>query len=257
MHILTLSDLHLGKWDGFAEACIEEARRVAEAQQPEVLLLGGDLVEPGAGRLEAVLERIAAVPVAHRLWVVGNNDLEVLPGPLSDYAAQAARLAAPYGVQVLDAAPQVIDGVGFVGNLGAFDGSLWRGGEAERARRAAEAEVGAVALFGARLDCTNQALFEACQARLRADLARVQAQRVVLMTHTSPSSTMCLYGHSERYDGLNWFMGWDDAACEAPLEDPRIVLKLCGHTHRFKARLGSGAPLINVSGRGQPRLFEV
>ncbi|MFN3200484.1 MAG: metallophosphoesterase [Bradymonadia bacterium] len=276
--IMTLSDLHHGKWGTWAADTIKQAIETAHRESPDVLLLGGDLAEPSPDHRfqDEVLNLLAEIPVKEKLWVVGNNDLEDLEGPISGYAAEAQLLAAPFGIHVLDHAPAIVDGVAFLGNLGWFDGSLWgktpilADPSGDTPRTFAEAREMADAwtrseLGEARMDISSQALFDLCQATLKAQFDEIsnQVDDVVLMTHTAPDARMCLYGHSAKYDFLNFYMGWDASLPSAQghwmTHTPSLKLRLCGHTHRFKTVLDPTwhAPLINVSGQGQPRIFEV
>jgi len=274
MKIMTLSDLHHGKWGTWGMKAVQRAGKEARDHQIDVLLLGGDLAEPSPENQYRgeVLSKIMQLPIPHKLWVIGNNDLEDLRGPISQYAQEAHSLVSADGIQVLDYAPVTIDGVTFVGNLGWFDGSLWGMGStplidpegwAPISFQEAQSKTDAWTRheLGERMDLTSDELFELCQNTLHSHLREAGQNRIVVMTHTSPTPSMCMYGHNPKFDFLNYCMGWDDLSKKAlrpPLSSWKPTLQLCGHTHRFKMVFaGENPPLVNVSGEGQPRIFEI
>jgi len=266
MKILAASDIHLGRpgWSPEPERLILRIKEDIRRHRPDVLLLGGDLIEPGERPLEEVLGAFEDIPLA-KLWVVGNDDLEALQGPLSGYAEEAQKLAEPFGFHVLDHAPWSHQEYRVIGNLGWFDGSLWRAYEPEpvwsKEEVTEQAEAWLQDTFGPRADLTNAELFVHCQQTLihhHCQACEEPHVRVVRMTHTVPSRKMVLYGESAKHDYMNHFMGWEDGHSLNYLSQFRVALQLCGHTHRQQVLLGKRRPpLINVSGLGQPRLLEV
>ena len=90
MKILALSDTHLDKpsnvsstGEDSGEILLNKAHRLAMIEKPDVVLHGGDLVDPeGTHSIRYGLERLREVypdRTCTVLWVIGNNDLEMLP----------------------------------------------------------------------------------------------------------------------------------------------------------------------------------
>jgi predicted phosphohydrolase len=128
LRIAFASDLHrdASPWNEWA---IEElARRFVELR-PEVTVIVGDLGE-GPEAVGPVLERFARVP-GLRLFVPGNHDLWVTDG-LGSGSWDSRRVLDEFlpavcrecGFHPLWMEAVSLRGVGFVGNLGWYDGSL-------------------------------------------------------------------------------------------------------------------------------------
>jgi len=270
MRLLVLSDTHLGRpgWNGFGDNVLAQAKKMACASTPNVVLFCGDLIEPDRGSgisLSDGLRWLGNLPADRRLWIAGNNDIQCIFGsiPILEYPHALQELAIRYGIHLLDFEPCVVDGVAFVGNFGFFDLSLWRKSAIPESKFPSDFD----ALFQKadnwhrkELGIGINDLFLFCQNRLRNHLIQVgKEQSIVVTTHTVPTSDMVLYGHSSQFDLQNASMGWDDTKSSHPIyETPGLVLQLCGHTHRSKRinRLGI-APLINVSGNDQPFIFDL
>jgi len=261
--VIGLSDLHFGKagWNTFPQSCIDKAQ--ASVDHATVLYYGGDLCEPDPadplGKLREALRGLSNIPADVRLFVAGNNDLQCLRGPLESYAEELSELLSEYGFHVLDERPKVVGNVAFVGNIGWYDGSLWRSGGGTREQVFEKAEAYFRMCYGHRAPgWSSSQFFKLCQARIRAHLTSVLAdprvEQVVLGTHFVPSSRFCLYGNSERYDYLNFFMGYD-AARQGYFRHEKIVLGFTGHTHRPAVHDVDGTTVHNLSGVGQPSLF--
>lgn len=269
MKILVLSDTHLGKpgWDG--ETVFEKAWELARSTPIDVVIHGGDLVEPGTdGTLQQGLAALKAIRARCHLWVAGNNDIEGLLGVVSnpravsyEYAAMLSLQARKFGVHVLDDMPVEIDGIGFVGNFVGYSLSLWRPPTTPDAKFPSTIKGMVEQIEGCfPMGGSAAGFFERCRSKLDADLQMMSGcRKLVVFTHTVPTPEMILYGRSPKSDWQNAFMGWDDHLWSTPITDAKnLELQLCGHTHRQQRieRQGS-APLINVSGDGQPHVFEV
>jgi len=270
MRLLVLSDTHLGRpeWNGFGDNVLAQAKKIAYASIPNVVLFCGDLIEPDCGSdisLSDGLRQLGNIPADHHLWVAGNNDIQCTFGhiPILKYPHALQELAIRHGIHLLDFEPCVVDGMAFVGNFGFFDLSLWR----KPAVPEPEIPSDFDALFykadkwhRKKLGIGINDLFQFCQNRLHDHLIQVgEKQSIVVVTHTVPTSDMVLYGHSPQFDLQNASMGWDDTKSDHPIhQTPNLVLQLCGHTHRSKRINRPGiAPLINVSGDDQPFIFNL
>ncbi len=273
MKVLVLSDTHFGhpKWGSFADDILQRARDIASNEDIDVVLHGGDVVEPGSlYGLEHGLENVSSIRARMHLWVAGNNDLEMLK-PSRDlfltYPDKLAVLGRRHGIHLLDQSPYTVDDVTFVGNFGGYGFGLWKPSEIPDLayeNTAADIEAKVDPGFKAFLGCGVRQMFETCQMRLRAHLSQLKGRgaRVVVHTHTVPTSEMVVYGHSAKFDWKNAFMGWDDESSMHRIsQTPGLVYQFCGHTHRYKYIerdfASNKAPLINVSGDGQPRLYTI
>ena len=284
--ILGISDTHLGrKIQGQppGDVILSEARRLALQERPEVILFGGDLVEPGTDwTLEKGLEHLRAVASddgTQVLWVIGNNDLGMVPPEeMENYAEVLDWIATPYDVHVLDHRVAVVDEkVVIIGNYGGEDGSLWKPdclkSPAYPSTREAIREAGEMEAHEAGVPLTPTELFDRCQAKLQGHLMAAWEGAphlpLVICTHTVPDSRMLLYGHNAEYDFRNAVMGWEDSEFRGDAShpdpevytlsrEPNLVAQFCGHTHRPTVVKRPDCPdLVNLSGGQQPRIFTV
>ena len=102
---------------------------------------------------------------------------------------------------------------------------------------------------------TSADVFKLCQDQLANDLGFLhldeEVKKIVGGTHFVPRVESVKYGHSAKYDYLNYYMGYD--AANAPdvhqyFRHPKVVQGLCGHTHRHKTLEVDGVRVDNVSG---------
>lgn len=256
MKFLTISDTHVrdSSTSDRGWSLLWEAKRLVEQVRPEVVLFGGDLVEPNTDMLHAAIKRLASfnVPV---LWVVGNNDLEAFETRrLSEYEVVAQQWVRDTNIHILDAAPFIYKGVAFVGNYVGYDGSLYHDPLSPRAGELRQQLEGIHVREG--LDTLPLDLFEKCFARLKRDLRLLPPEMPkVVCTHTVPDRRFLRYGQSQKYDDYNYTMGWDDTFIGTV---PGLRHQLCGHTHRSQEIPRDGLPpIINISGGEQPRMFSV
>lgn len=273
MKLLLVSDTHVGHrgWNGFDPWLLTKARAAAEAERIDVMVFGGDLVEPDApgAKLEDGLALLQQIPVATKLWVAGNNDIEFLFGQqdLKDtYMTKLGALARQFGVHLLDEAPVTVGDTTFVGNFGGYDISLWKPPlvpEAPFPSTYEEMLADAQKWFTRATGSDVLDFFNSCQHRLKTHIAEAaKAPKLVVASHTVPTPEFVLYGHSAKFDYQNAWMGWDDSLTAKPIHTAEnLVLQLCGHTHRSeykeRAHLPNKAPLINMSGKVQPRILEI
>lgn len=273
LRVLTLSDLHFGlkSWGTFGEEKVAKALKEAEAACPDVLLFGGDLAnraeEPDPLRnLRYGLEKISSIPAKHRIFVCGNNDLECLSRPVSEYIRELNSIVGPYGFGLLDKGSYRIGNVVFLGGIGWYNGTLWKPSEGyqtpglstrEQVQKAAE-EYWYEDEFKGRTNRTPDGFFRWVQDLMEANMSIVRKEdRVVLCTHFAPSPDFVLYGDSPKYDYLNWFQGSDQTRPGTLYHDPRVVMGFCGHTHRSDSHRVGATTVHNISGPDQPRWFSV
>jgi len=268
--VLAFSDTHLGKarWGDFGLRLIDKAVNLIDLHRPDLVLFGGDLVEPdGDTDLDAGLAILADLG-PKVLWTLGNNDYEVLLRegcpPLAIPARMDFFVARHPKIQVLDHRPWTGGSSAIVGNYMGYDGSLsqWSEGCLRQ---------GFLPDFPEEIGggMTPVDLFRACFRQVKEHLAPLahKGRSVLLCTHTVPHQGMVLYGLTDEYDFLNETMGWDDREEEEEWEeedeDPErvryeplitspaaktVVLRACAHTHRGTVVAPRGEPpIINIS----------
>lgn len=248
MRILLLSDLHFGKkaWGSFAQDQVEWAKKKGSC---DVLIFCGDLAESPED-LHNGLDALRGIDAKHRLFVAGNNDverLEKMGGKVSNYANDFQDLIGE-DFHLLDRSPKKIDGVNFVGNMLSFNGSLWRSNmnnpstnvveQVKNTWEKAEKYWGGNPYNDISFPAFNQNLVK----RLHSDVGTDGSSSIVI-THFVPHPDFVVYGHSEKFDYLNFFMGRN-------MTDhyPNVRMGFCGHTHRRKSVYIGKTWVENVSG---------
>ena len=125
MRILFSSDWHLE--EKFVVDPKRQSRDVhllaAQAReiQPDVLIVAGDITWGEDGVYEKYLSLFDDLNCI-KLAIAGNHDAAFEVGPRHE--EELAMVLADLGFHYLDAAPCCIDGVGFVGTMGWYDGTL-------------------------------------------------------------------------------------------------------------------------------------
>ena len=184
--------------------------------------------------------------------------------PMQKYYKPLAEEAETYGVWLLDRESCIIEGVGFAGNFGSYDTSLWQ----TPTKHTDKFPMDRVSMernvregFQKETATDMDSFFHACQMRLKMQLdflVSVKTQKIVVATHTVPTGAMLRYDETPAYDFQNAWMGWDDEKTSQPIsQTPNLVYQFCGHVHRSYQFDRPGSQLINVSGPNQPLLFEI
>jgi len=266
MKILAFSDPHVGGHTKFGKEfgfeLFGKVKRVAEKEKPDIVVCLGDLVDPDALNMTIALELFQQIPCEHKLMVAGNNDIEqiIRTHKFSEHIQLIAMLAKRFGVTLLDAGPFTLGDYAFVGNFGFYDLSLWEPSihPSDKYPKTKDALIAnAKKIHMDNFGLTVAEVFEGYQEALRSGLKQVAGKKIVLCTHTVPTPDMLLYGHSAKYDFQNAWMGFDDSKSADPLiNTPGLQMWLCGHDHR-NHRIEKKVPMINVSGREQPHIFEI
>ena len=263
MRIVTLSDLHIGKWGDYGKDLFESA----EKDSAEVLWLNGDIFEPDADPLpdvEDYLKRAGKLhsQYDHVVWVAGNNDLEldILKGPVTNYAEEFGSVLESFGIHLLDRSPLVTGDIVLVGNIGWSNGGLWEPSIASSEWPNSPdvnkkyTETFFQKLFGDRWDITSPLFFQQVQSNLAAHVEATKDKRVVLGTHYVTSKKLVLYGDRPKYDYLNWYMGFE-ADELYKVAEPELAL--VGHTHRNQTVMVGSTMVHNISGVKELTSFQI
>lgn len=263
MKLVTLSDLHIGKWGSYGDDLITEA----EQNEGNVFWLNGDIFEPDGDNVPDIMAYLKRLGGLHDrydrvVWVAGNNDLEwdLLTGPVSDYKSELGDILGSERIHLLDGSPLVIGDFALIGNIGWSDGGLWEPSRNDtewpnsptQNREATEKYFRE--LFGERWDVKSHEFFAKAQADLIQDVTLLHDKRIVLGTHYVTSPKFVLYGSRPKYDYLNWYMGWDG---HGMYSFAKPELAMVGHTHRAETKGVGGFPVHNISGSKKPTVFEL
>ena len=241
MRLAFTSDIHIDiNGPAVLDALVARVRSVA----PDVLLIAGDIATGAATYLKTLLALRAVTP--RLLVVAGNHDVWTAPEALAQGVDSWARLdkllpalCREADVQLLDAGPQEIDGVGFVGTLGWYDLTTrehvleapieaYRAGEWGGLRWTDHTYAVWRDADGAAMEMEEVARI--LRERLAAHLRAVTSRRIVVATHTLPFGEQI---HRKAHPGwrfANAFMGSLPMG-DVVRGDPRVVLAIAGHTH--------------------------
>ncbi len=263
MRILATGDLHYNI--ARSQRPTEElARRVVDSEA-EVLLLLGDV---GGRRLDHVSTALGLFGGfrGRKLFVAGNHDLWTWPAgdSLHRYEIEIAEVCAELGWHYLDAEPAVIDGVGFVGNIGWYDHSFRPEGLGIPLRfyRAKVAPGAAARMHEHRglvdghddipadsLEITTRWMDgvhirlpfddETFTRRLAEKLERhlvdvaTRAERVIVGMHHLPFEEMVVRTGKPGWDFASNYLG-SEVFGRGILAEPKVTHVLCAHNHRSK-----------------------
>lgn len=259
MRLAFTSDIHI---DLNGPAVLEALAARVRAVSPDALLVAGDIATGAVTYLQTLLALRAEVPAM--FVVAGNHDVWSAPEAVAAGIDAWARLdrilpalCVEAKVHCLDVAPAVLDGIGFAGSLGWYDLTTrehlldapmeaYRLGQWEGLRWTDHQYAVWNGPDGARMSMEEVA--GALRARLSTHLAQLNAQRIVVATHTLPFAGQI---HRKNHPGwrfANAFMGSLPLG-ELIRSDPRVVLAIAGHTHMGSdLRLGRLRAMVSPLG---------
>lgn len=286
-NILCLSDLHFGKDDETAIQAIDRAIEIAKRKEIDILYFGGDLAEPGKidelEHFKRGIEKLNQIKAKKYAWCTGNNDWELLKGHVVDYAEEMAELLSQHSYfKCLDNVNFVKhEDVALVGGIGWYNGTLWvehpntpdlneaagsKKGDGDWPKKWDEVKTRAEQYWQIFMDrhnndCTSDFIYEDSMNAITDKLYLLNRydhiKKVVVATHFVPNHGFCKYGHSLKFDYLNYFMGYDDKNEYNIFNQPKVVKGLTGHTHRHKTVTIGNTDVVNVSGSEQPYLLQI
>lgn len=274
MRIITVSDLHIGK-KSLGNFGINIAKSLSQIDG-DVLYFGGDLAEPnkevpqkGWDNFKQGLELLAKSPALTKVFTLGNNDLEQLQySKLTEHYDELRQLIGEFGFHLLDYAPNIVNNVAFVGNVGWYDGSLWwkfkgdpKGypNDFKIIRETAHTYFREIEFRNKLPDnLTSELFYQHCKNRLTKHLDEMHSNEsvdaVVLGVHFVPDKSF-VKGDNPKYAFLNWYMGAEAHANH--YQRDKVVLGFTGHTHRSDVRQVGRLNVHNLSGLEQPRVFDL
>ena len=262
MKIVSLSDLHIGKWENYGMNLL----KMASTMTGDVLWLNGDIIEPKSNiNEELVFTEISKLKeyYDHIVWVAGNNCLELkcLSDQIINYRYELSGILHQYGIQLLDDRPLFINDYALIGSIGWSNGDLWTKSSIksnepnDRVACIKAAEVYFSKIFGDRWTSTSAEFNSSVKDKLNSDIlsALKSDRKIILGTHFVTSKDFCMYGNNPRFDYLNWYMGFDGINL---YKYASPVIGLVGHTHRSKVVLVGETKVWNISGAKEPFVFD-
>ncbi|MBT7903106.1 hypothetical protein HN587_04515 [Candidatus Woesearchaeota archaeon] len=249
MKLIALSDLHLDK-EEHRETGLETIDQVAQIPG-DVLVVGGD-VSQTKEYLELGLEGLSKFE-GTKLAYLGNHELRI-NGFIGENYSRLKDVFEKYGFQLLDDSPAVVRNIGFVGNVGWYDLSLYSGSRLEEYREIS------TDFYKKEFDTRgiNQTQFnQICFRRVKEHIEQVSdsVDKIVLGIHHVAFKEFLKYGHTEYFDFKNLFMG--STEFQEAYSHPKVAIGLCGHTHRSGRINYSGKPIYNISSDKKQKFLEI
>lgn len=275
LKIIALSDLHIGKWNGFGERKIQQVIERTNKEKFDVFLFNGDLAEPNYDSDKRYSENfftgihlISQINTKHKFFVLGNNDLELFSNS-SNIIHDIESYLSDYDIHLLDLYPKEINGITFLGAFLGWNGDLWKPSTFEKKEWPAtfeecqdKANIEYKNIFKNNSDYfgSNEKYFNFHLDSMKQTIKNYCLHRkdFIMCTHTVPSADFVKYGHSEKFDYLNFYMGYNLEKVFKPEEIAKMLLHISGHTHRTHFTYSSnGIPLINISSNLLDRKLEL
>ena len=289
MRLLVTADLHYDAARSRRPA--EELARKVLDTGGDVLVLVGDTASADPDPLREALGLFADFP-GRKLFVAGNHCLWCRAGEdsIERYEKTVPAVAAEMGFAMLDHAAEKVGPFGLVGSIGWYDFSyrqddleiplaFYRAkvapGAADRLaefkelvedhrEELNEAHFNLTARWmdgvHVRMDMTDEEFLEYVLARLRAQLAAVQAdaevRRVLAFVHHLPFRQLVPLDRPDAFAFAAAYMG-SDRIGEVLLGCPKLTHVFCGHSHwRGRVRVGK-VEVVNVGSTYSEKHLEV
>lgn len=261
MRIFAVSDLHADVCDAGDSALSALAERVnAEGRPDDVLLVGGDIAVDDAG-IARCLDLFApfqgakgAVAGNHDVWIRGTSYATSLD---RHWAVQ--RIFRSRGFVPLEEESMVVNGVGFVGAMGWYDGSFRDPGLGfdDRAYETktmpgTDGPIWADAIR-ASWGASDAEVCDWQVRKLQARLAEVRgAREVVALVHHVPTRRLLPLPHARWLVPKHWrfanaFLGSERLA-ETLASAPQVRTVVNGHIHRSGTVRHRGARYVSIGG---------
>ena len=241
MRITAISDQHfdLIEDEKFKFRTLEALAQV----ETDVLIVGGDVAK-SKQVIKYVLDSLSGLDCL-KLAYLGNHELQALEERgFGDHFLELGELFEESGFYLLDKSPVVYDDVGFVGNSGWFDFSLYRGQvDPKKIAQIIDYYDGIFRTNGK----TIHEFTGNCVSRVRSHIRQIESgcDQIVLGIHFVAFADFLRYGHSELFDFKNFVMGSD--RFQEFYSHPKVRVGLCGHTHRSGVLEFEGRKIYNIS----------
>lgn len=225
MKLIAVSDLHIdepGK-EKLGWKTIENIVR----EKADVLLVGGDIACTKKALRTALreLSKFKGIKLAY----LGNHEMRALETSIFlNYAEEMQPLFARYGFKLLDHKPVVIGNMGFVGNVGWFDFSLYSAGIPEDIEKAMQYHYSRHRTGGMpAAEFAGQ-----CIQKIKRDINEIKTRcgKICIGCHHIGFREFLRYGSSREFDYKNALMGSEKL--RKVYSSPKAAIGFCGHNHR-------------------------
>jgi predicted phosphodiesterase len=209
-----------------------------EGEKPDVFVLAGDTAGLGHTKLEECLDSFRTVsPV--RLMVFGNHDYWGTEGNTFRHLEILKTRIKKCGFQLLDENPEIIDGIGFVGNCSWYDYSFAPAEPPPRSSYEKKIFRGHIIwndLHFVRLGKTDSEYTGQLIEKLESDIEELESEVDQIVAVTHHVGLMEMLTMREDFPGWNFcnaFMG-SRGLGDMLLRHPKVRYHICGHTHDQK-----------------------
>ena len=223
--ILAVSDIHLDEDENLLlhQKTLDEIT----SKTPDILLIGGDIGETKE-TIEATLKQLSKMQCI-KLAYLGNHELRTLKNSkFGNHYQEMKDLFEKHNFHLLDYEPFIYQGIGFVGNIGWFDFSLYRGQYFES--DSSQVTEYHYQKYPTQISPTK--FTDECITQIQKHLKKIEhnCNQIILGIHHIAFPEFLKYGHSQLYDLKNLIMGSNKL--QELYQHPKITMGFCGHTHR-------------------------
>lgn len=240
MKLIAVSDLHIDEpekeklgWRTIENIIQEKA---------DALLVGGDIACTKKV-LRKALKELSKFK-GEKLAYLGNHEMRALEtSSFLNYAEEMAPLFARYGFKLLDHKPVVIGNIGFAGNVGWFDFSLYSAGIPEDIEKAMHYHYSRHKTGGvSAAEFTGQ-----CIQKINRDISEIESKcdKICIGFHHIGFREFLLYGSSRQFDYKNALMGSEKL--RKVYSSPKAAIGFCGHNHRAGKLNEANCKVYNIS----------
>jgi len=249
LKLIAVSDLHVdeeGQINTIAYETIDDILKI----DADILLVGGDIAKSKKILSQSlnILKQFKGLKLAY----LGNHELEsITESKLGTHYYELEKIFEENNFHLLDSKPYIYEGIdsniGFVGNSGFFDFSLYREENIQKAENNKKKALQAYYIKYGSENTTPEAFTEHCISRIREDISKIEdkCDQIILGIHHVGFSDQLKYGHSELFNYKNIFMGSKKLA--ELYNHPKIKIGFCGHNHRSGKFRYNNCDVYNIS----------
>ncbi len=239
MKIIAVSDIHT---DIFDKKIIDDRIEKICKSHADILIVGGDIAQ-NPEDIKKGLQKFANFS-GKKLAYLGNHEVKGVMKNIEETIATLTPLYTLNNFHLLDDTFYIHDRIGFVGSVGWFDFSLYKGKNNTDAK-----EKGLMSFYdhSKLTDTTPQEMTQNCINRIDEQLKKIEpvCDKIILGIHHIAFSEFLKYNASDRLDYLNLFMGSE--LFQKLYLHPKVALGFCGHTHRSGMIEYDSKKIYNIS----------
>jgi len=245
MKILALSDIHIDLTNSKTLKKLDQIIDVLAEKSTNVLVVWGDIGKTKA-EIVYILERLKKFKWKKLAYLWNHEARAIEQSTLNDdWVEELSRLFFNHDFHLLDKEPCVVDRVGFIGNIGWYDGTLYHWGDFS------EVEKQHLEWYGENYNSwwiTPRELLKNSISKIQNHLEAIsdKCDKIVLGIHYIWFPEFVLYGYSPEFDKYSYGMG-SELLGKLYTSHHKIVLGFCGHSHRSGVVYREGVPIYNIS----------